>query len=148
MASKPARRIHNTDSLGASGYNSFFKNSAYSLSSTAPRYILVLPIMWKSTKPISAIPEMAIAYFLPTAVPYRSSSNGRRGRGAAAVPVTGWREGVVVLIRGVVSLLTLVLKQPPSAPNHCICRVKPVSSSRFLSPTTFGRYGPIHGKSS
>ena len=104
MASKPARRIHNTDSLGASGYNSFFKNSAYSLSSTAPRYILVLPIMWKSTKPISAIPEMAIAYFLPTAVPYRSSSNGRRGRGAAAVPVTGWREGVVVLIRGVVSL--------------------------------------------
>ena len=47
---------------------------------------------------MSAMPEMAIAYFLPTVVPYRSSRNGRLGRGAAAVPVTGWREGVVVLM--------------------------------------------------
>lgn len=49
---------------------------------------------------------------------------------------------------GLYPRLTLVLTRPPSAPNHCICRVKPVSSSRFLLPTAFGRYGPIHGKSS
>ncbi|GDX14577.1 hypothetical protein LBMAG03_06760 [Actinomycetes bacterium] len=36
---------------------------------------------------------MAIAYFLPTAVAYKSNKNGRRTRGAVAVPVTGSRTG-------------------------------------------------------
>jgi hypothetical protein len=47
--------------------------------------------MWKRTKPIIAIPEMAIAYFLPTEVEYRSSKNGRFLRACNAVPVAGDR---------------------------------------------------------
>jgi hypothetical protein len=45
--------------------------------------------MWNRTKPIIAIPEMAIAYFLPTAVEYKSSKNGRFLRDLTAVAVAG-----------------------------------------------------------
>jgi hypothetical protein len=47
--------------------------------------------MWNSTKPIIAMPEMAITYFLPTEVEYRSSKNGRFLRACNAVPVAGAR---------------------------------------------------------
>ncbi|CAB4655971.1 unannotated protein [freshwater metagenome] len=60
-------------------------------------YIFKLPIMWNKTKPIIAMPEMAITYFLPTAVEYRSIKNGRLRRARVAVPVTGARPRPVVV---------------------------------------------------
>jgi hypothetical protein len=53
---------------------------------------------------MSAIPEMAIAYFLPTAVPYKSSRNGLRDRDVAAVPETGSRTGAVEVAMGINSV--------------------------------------------
>ena len=48
--------------------------------------------MWAKTYPMRAIPLSAMAYFLPTAVPYRSRrKNFRRFLPAVAVPVTGPR---------------------------------------------------------
>src|SRR2546423_9040679 len=45
-----------------------------------PRYILKLPIMWASTKPMRPTPVRAMTHFLPTAVWYRLSGKGA-GRG-------------------------------------------------------------------
>ena len=50
---------------------------------TTPRYILRLPIMWATTKPMPMSPVIAITYFLPTAVEYRSRRNGLRLRARA-----------------------------------------------------------------
>ena len=62
---------------------------------SAPRYIFRLPIMWTRTKPIMAMPVSAMAYFLPTAVPYRSRRKSfRRFLPAVAVPAKrgrAWR---------------------------------------------------------
>ena len=49
--------------------------------------------MWANTKPSIMMPLTAMAYFLPTAVPYRSSRKKRRRFFAfTAVPVTGPRD--------------------------------------------------------
>ena len=55
--------------------------------------------MCTNTKPSSMMPVIAITYFLPTAVPYRSSrKNLRRFFGVTAVPVTGPRDWIACAI--------------------------------------------------
>src|SRR5688572_30055335 len=54
--------------------------------------------MCTTTKPIPMMPVIAITYFLPTAVEYRSRRNGLRfGPRSAAVPVTGPRRSVCAM---------------------------------------------------
>ena len=47
--------------------------------------------MWTMTKPIPIRPVIAITYFLPRAVEYRSTRNGLRFLATWAVPLTGPR---------------------------------------------------------
>lgn len=55
--------------------------------------------MCTSTKPTSMMPLIAMAYFFPTAVPYRSSrKNLRRFFVVTAVPVTGPRDWIACAI--------------------------------------------------
>ena len=52
---------------------------------------------------------MAITYFLPTAVEYRSSKNGRFLRALKAVPVTGTRVRADELVIGVDDIVFRIL---------------------------------------
>ena len=53
--------------------------------------------MWLMTKRIPMMPVIAITYFLPTAVEYRSMRKGRLFRFPVAVPVTGPRLNVCAM---------------------------------------------------
>ena len=61
------------------------------------------------------MPEIAIAYFLPTAVEYMSTKNGRFLRDESAVPVTGSRAPrEFVIVCAIDAVPTLVVgSQPP-----------------------------------
>ena len=53
--------------------------------------------MWVTTNPIPMMPVIAITYFLPTAVEYRSMRKGRFFRFPVAVPETGPRLNVCAM---------------------------------------------------
>ena len=95
-------------------------------------YIFRLPIMWKTTNPMRPIPVMAITYFLPTAVPYRSRRNGLRLRDAraTAVPVTG------PLLVTVCAIVTCAFRERPRRATTG----PPVGESAMT--LLLGRFGP------